>query len=113
MQFRQAVAFIYSFAASWVPGLMRILPPDTIRLIFEVISASLEQHLKVDFKFNNWVGMVLTLKEITEAVVMNSPKERIEAAYSLLVLITDLETRMTLDEFSKRVSDNPKVAELL
>lgn len=108
MRFVQAMAFIYSFAASWVPGLLRILPPETLRLVFESVEAVLNKRLKVDFKFNNWVGMVLTLKEIAEAVVTNNEKEQMEAAYSLLVLITDIEKYLTLEQFIASLGHIPQ-----
>lgn len=113
MRIGQAIAIIYSFAASWVPGLIRVLSPEIMRLVYESINMSLEKKLKVDFKFNDWVGMVLTLKEIREAVVDDTPEERVEAAYALMVLITDIETHMSFDEFAVRVREIPKLAETI
>jgi hypothetical protein len=113
MHIGQALAIIYSFASSWVPGLSRLLPPDTIRLIFESINTGLEEKLKVDFKFYNWIGIVMTLKEIAEAVIYNTQEERVQAAYALLVLITNIEDHMTLEQFSTRVNGIPEVARVL
>jgi len=108
MQFGQVLAFIYSFAASWVPGLIREIPPEGLKLAFEAVQAIFDNRLKVDFKPNNWMGMVLTLKEIAEALVVKTSKERLEAAYWLLALMTDIEAHMTLEEFVKSLGNMPE-----
>jgi len=108
MQFGQVLAFIYSFAVAWVPGLMRTIPPEGLKLAFEAVQAILDNRLKVDFKPNNWMGMVITLKEIAEAISTQSSKERLEAAYWLLALMTDIEVHMTLEEFVKSLGNMPE-----
>ena len=108
MQFGQVLTFVYAFAASWVPGLMRAVPPEGLKLAFEAVQAVLDSRLKVDFKPNNWMGMVVALKEIAEALSTQSSKDRLEAAYWLLALMTDIEVHMTLEEFVKSLGNMPQ-----
>lgn len=96
---RQVVMQIYPFFEAFVPGLSVFAPRDALLGIVDSIEIGIKEELKVDVKFRNMFEILGVVSELAQAALLRTPKERREAIWALLEFITDIETKMTMDEF--------------
>jgi hypothetical protein len=98
-QIRQILLLIYPILETSVSALRLVMPLDAVLGIIDAIEIGINQRLEADFKMrdtNAWFSM---FKELSEAAVVRSEKERREAIYALLVFVTNIEERLTLEQF--------------
>jgi hypothetical protein len=99
LSLRRFIEFFWPWAETTIPGLVVIMPRDTVVAIIDAIEIGMDKNLRLDVKIHNVLEIMGVVREISEAALIRSEKERREAIYSLLVFMTNIEDCMSQEEF--------------
>lgn len=96
---RDVVEIVYPWAEAVIPGLPVFMPRDAVLGILDSIEIGLHKKLDVDIKPYDIGGIMEVAREVGQAAIFRTPKERREAIYALLKFITTIEDHVSLDEW--------------
>lgn len=101
---KRLIMSAYPYLAILVPPL-RLVPIDALFSIVDAVEVGLKHKLKADFNIRNPMVIFRMMQELGEAAVIRTEKERREAAYFVLVVVTDIEDYLTLEDFMAMDTD--------